>query len=97
MDQLDQIDRVIDVFRAALVMVLQLSLPLLAVGLIVGLSVSLFQAMTQIQEQTLAFIPKILAVVATLIFMLPTLLQWALEYTAKTLFDLSILSPGAGA
>ncbi|MCA8959271.1 MAG: flagellar biosynthetic protein FliQ [Planctomycetes bacterium] len=77
-------------------MVMQLSLPLLAVGLIVGLSVSLFQAMTQIQEQTLAFIPKILAVVATLIFLLPTLLRWTLEYTSRVLFDLSFLSPGAG-
>ncbi|MEM7234401.1 MAG: flagellar biosynthetic protein FliQ [Planctomycetota bacterium] len=96
MDQLDQVDRVIDVFREALVMVLQLSLPLLLVGLVVGLSVSLFQAMTQIQEQTLAFIPKILAVVATLIILMPTLLRWALEYTATTLYDLSILSPGTG-
>ena len=83
--ELELFDLVIDEARAALVMVLKLSMPLLAVGLVVGLMVSLFQAVTQIQEQTLAFIPKILAVVATMIFLLPVLLSMAVEYTAETL------------
>lgn len=89
-----RVDTVADVFRGALYVTLKLSLPLLAVGLIVGLSVSLFQALTQIQEQTLTFIPKILAVIATILFMLPTLLRWALEYTAQTLLDIDILGKG---
>ena len=83
--ELELFDLVIDEARAALVMVLKLSMPLLVVGLVVGLLVSLFQAVTQIQEQTLAFIPKILAVVATMIFLLPVLLSMAVEYTAETL------------
>ena len=79
------LDSVIDLSREALVMTMKLALPLLAVGLVVGLTVSLFQAVTQIQEQTLAFIPKILAVVIALIFLLPTLLTMAVEYTGETL------------
>ena len=74
-------DQVVDISRAALYMVLKLSIPVLMVGLVVGLSVSLFQAVTQIQEQTLAFIPKIFAVVFTLIALLPLLLTWSIDYT----------------
>lgn len=88
------LDQVIDISRAALLMTLKLSLPLLAVGLVIGLMVSLFQALTQIQEQTLAFIPKILAVVATLIFLMPTLLLMAVEYTGETLGMLNVLWRG---
>ena len=83
--EVEMFDRVIDLSREALVVTLKLSLPLLSVGLVVGLMVSLFQAVTQIQEQTLAFIPKILAVVITLILMLPTLLLIAVEFASETL------------
>lgn len=89
-------DLVIEVFQQALVMTLKLSLPLLGVGLVVGLLVSLFQALTQIQEQTLTFIPKILAVVGTLMLMLPALLRWALEYTASTLHAMDVFRSGTG-
>ena len=89
-------DLAIQVFQQALVMTLKLSLPLLGVGLAVGLMVSLFQALTQIQEQTLTFIPKILAVVGTLMLMLPSLLRWALEYTATTLHNMDVLRAGSG-
>ena len=88
------LDLAVDFTRTALVMVLKLSLPLLAVGLIVGLIVSLFQAVTQIQEQTLTFIPKIIAVVVTLIFLVPTLIQWAVEYTAQSFDSLERLWGG---
>ena len=90
----EALDRVVDLTRAALVVALKLALPLLGVGLVVGLVVSLFQAVTQIQEQTLTFIPKILAVVGTLIFLLPTLLMWAVEYALETLNGLHRLGGG---
>lgn len=89
-------DLVIAVFQQALIMTLKLSLPLLGVGLAVGLLVSLFQALTQIQEQTLTFIPKILAVVGTLMLMLPSLLRWVLEYTATTLHAMDVFRSGTG-
>ncbi len=55
--------------------------PLLLVALVVGLIVSVFQATTQIQEQTLAFIPKIIAVLVGLVFFGPWMLSKMLTYT----------------
>lgn len=60
---------VLDIMRDALIMIIKVSLPILLSGLVVGLIVSIFQTATSIQEQTLAFIPKIIAVfVAIIIF-----------------------------
>lgn len=66
---------------------LLISLPMLMAGLIVGLLVSIFQATTQINEMTLTFVPKILAVIGVLIFTLPWMLNMILDYT-KSIFDL---------
>ena len=57
--------------------------PILAASLIIGLLVSIFQAMTQIQEQTLTFIPKILAIVAVLLLLGPWMLNILTTYTAN--------------
>ncbi|NLK68588.1 MAG: flagellar biosynthesis protein FliQ [Clostridiaceae bacterium] len=54
--------QVLDIARGAILVIIKLSAPLLGVALIVGLAVSIFQATTQIQEQTLSFVPKILAI-----------------------------------
>jgi flagellar biosynthesis protein FliQ len=62
---------VLDTARDAIVTLLLVASPLMLVGLIVGVVVSLFQALTQIQEQTLVFVPKILAIFGTLILALP--------------------------
>jgi flagellar biosynthetic protein FliQ len=75
------IDLAVDLGRTALFVVLQLSLPLLMVGLVVGLAVSLVQAVTQIQEQTLSFVPKILAVVGILFALLPWMILIIVNYT----------------
>ncbi len=64
-----------DVFRVSLQSVLLLSMPLLLTALGVGLLVAIFQATTQIQEQTLAFIPKIVMVFMVLLFAGPWILQ----------------------
>ncbi len=74
-----------DILRGALLVVLKISLPLLGIGLVVGLAVSLLQAVTQIQEQTLSFIPKILAVVVTMMALAPLFLTWMVEYTGETI------------
>ena len=57
--------------------------PVLGAGLLVGLLVSLFQATTQIQEQTLVFIPKIAAVFATLVFLGPWILKILVGYVTR--------------
>ena len=60
----------LDVVREAFMLMLLISAPILAVGLVVGLVVSIIQAVTQIQEQTLVFVPKILAMVGTTLILL---------------------------
>jgi len=57
---------IMDVAREAMMTVLYLSLPLLGISLVVGLTISVFQATTSIQEQTLTFIPKLLAILISL-------------------------------
>ncbi len=74
--------------REALVVTMQLSLPLLAVGLVVGVIISIIQAATQIQEQTLTFIPKIIAVVATLYVMAPWLITVLVDYTERVILEM---------
>ncbi len=61
----------IDLAREAIYVLLVVSGPMMIVGLVVGLVVSLFQALTQIQEMTLAFVPKIIAIFITLLMTLP--------------------------
>ena len=62
---------VLDVGRDAIWLTIQLCAPVLLVGLIVGVGIGLLQALTQIQEQTLIYVPKIVAVFAALLLMLP--------------------------
>ncbi|AWM08559.1 MULTISPECIES: flagellar biosynthesis protein FliQ [Bradyrhizobium] len=61
----------LDVARDAIWTIVIVSSPLMVVGLVVGVVVSLFQALTQIQEQTLIYVPKILAIFATMLLTLP--------------------------
>jgi len=63
--------------------------PILAASLLVGLLVSIFQAMTQIQEQTLSFIPKVVAVVAILLILGPWMLSVLTAYTTNLLTQLA--------
>ena len=63
----------LDVARDAIWTIVVVSSPLMVVGLVVGVAVSLFQALTQIQEQTLVFVPKILAIFVTMLLTLPFL------------------------
>ena len=62
---------VLDVARDAIWTIVLVSSPLMVVGLVVGVVISLVQALTQIQEQTLVFVPKIVAIFLTLILALP--------------------------
>ncbi|HJP18569.1 MAG TPA: flagellar biosynthesis protein FliQ [Nitrospinota bacterium] len=75
----------IDIAMEALKVALLLSAPMLGFGLVTGIAVSIFQAVTSIQEMTLTFIPKILAVVAALFIFFPWLLQTMLQFTSKVI------------
>ena len=72
---------VLDLARNALVTALLLAGPLLGIALVVGLVVSVLQAVTSIQEQTLSFVPKLFAVGAVFLFLLSWMLQLMVRYT----------------
>ena len=74
---------VISLASEAIKMVLMLSLPLLGVGLIVGLFVAVMQATTQIQEMTLSFVPKIIAVLLALLAASPWMLNKITVFTSR--------------
>ena len=71
---------VITIGREALTMVLLISSPLLIAALVVGVTISIFQAITSIQEMTLTFIPKIVAVALALLIFLPWMLNMATDF-----------------
>ena len=77
---------VIEVGREALWVILKVSGPIMLVGLIVGLLIALFQALTTIQELTLTFVPKIIMVFVAIIVLLPFMITTMIEFTQQ-LFD----------
>ena len=78
---------VVEIGRNALLITLLVSGPLLIVGLLIGLIIGIFQAFTQIQDMTLTFIPKILAMLLVFLLLFPWMLLKLVEYTYG-LFDL---------
>ena len=78
-------DVAMDLFRNALYTALLLASPMLGVGLVIGLLISIFQAVTSIQEMTLTFIPKIVGVIFALIIALPWMVRLMIGY-ATSLF-----------
>ncbi|MGP1365850.1 MAG: flagellar biosynthesis protein FliQ [Schwartzia sp. (in: firmicutes)] len=81
-------DVVVQLGQQALIVVLLVSAPMLGLGLLVGLCVSVFQATTSIQEQTLAFIPKIIAVFVAILIFGPWMLRILVEYVMNILVNL---------
>jgi flagellar biosynthetic protein FliQ len=76
-------DVVINLAMQAMQLALKVGGPILAVGLVIGLVISIFQAVTQIQEQTLSFIPKIIGLAVVVIVAGPWMLGQMLTYTEE--------------
>lgn len=74
----------ITILQQTLVLILQLSTPILATSVIVGLAISIFQAVTQIQESTLTFVPKIIAGIVVIILTMP----WMLSLYTTTITEM---------
>jgi flagellar biosynthesis protein FliQ len=72
----------IEVVNQAMKVTLMLAAPMLIGALVVGVLVSIFQAVTQINEQTLSFIPKILVIIATLVIFSPWMMETMVSYTS---------------
>lgn len=82
-------EAVIGIAKQGIYMILMVSGPLLLIALVVGLIISIFQATTQIQEQTLAFVPKIIAVLAGIVIFGPWMLSRMLSYTSEIFSNLA--------
>lgn len=74
---------VLELAKRAILVALQLTMPILIVTLVIGVIISLFQAVTQIQEQTLTFVPKILAFVLCIVLLGPWMLQSIVGFTSR--------------
>tara|TARA_Y100000589_G_scaffold118996_1_gene113258 strand:- start:1883 stop:2152 length:270 start_codon:yes stop_codon:yes gene_type:complete len=74
-------DYVVELMKGLMANIMMLAAPLLLTGMTVGLLVSLFQAVTSLQEQTLTFVPKALAVSALLFFIMPWMVRTLMDYT----------------
>jgi flagellar biosynthetic protein FliQ len=75
------IGQALDLGREAFMMALLTAAPILGIGLLVGLVISLFQAVTQLQEQTLTFVPKIAAMVVAAMYFIPWIATRMLLFT----------------
>ncbi len=82
-------DIAIQLGREALYYVMLVSAPMLGLGLIVGVAVSIFQATTQIQEQTLVFVPKILATFVAILIFGPWILGMLVDFTREMFMSFS--------
>ena len=75
------VEQAIDLLREAMLMTLLIVGPILLIGMVIGLLISLVQAVTQIQEQTLSFVPKLVAMATAIVIVMPWMFQRLLEYT----------------
>jgi flagellar biosynthetic protein FliQ len=71
----------VELIKTMMFQAVALAAPVLLAGMVVGLAISLFQAVTSIHEQTLTFVPKALAIVAVLVLLLPWMLRSLIEFT----------------
>ena len=85
------IDYAVQLGREALVVVMLIAAPMLGLGMLVGVAVSVFQATTQIQEQTLVFIPKILAVFFGIVIFGSAMLNIAVNFAADIFSQLGAI------
>lgn len=74
---------IIDFTREAIILTIKISAPVMIVGLVVGVIISLVQALTQIQEMTLTFVPKIIAIFGTIFLMFPLMISALIAFTQK--------------
>jgi flagellar biosynthesis protein FliQ len=81
MNSADSVDFIIELMRQAMVTVLWLAAPALVTGMIVGLAIGLLQAVTQVQEQAVAFVPKLIVTVLVLSLTLPWLIGQIVQYS----------------
>ena len=85
------IDQAVELTRSALVLTLLLGTPIMLIAVVVGLIISVLQAVTQLQDQTLSFVPKIIAMALAGLFILPWMLQRMVEYSSNVFVNIPSL------
>jgi flagellar biosynthetic protein FliQ len=78
----------IDLLKSMITLALTIAAPILITAMVIGLVVSLFQAVTTIHEQTLAFVPKALAVIGILLLLLPWIVRTVMEFTTAVIMKM---------
>lgn len=73
----------LEIFDQALIVVVKISMPILLIGLVVGVAISILQALTQIQENTLTFVPKLVAVFTALAFLMPYMITTLMNFSTE--------------
>lgn len=81
-------DMVISMAKETVELTLLICVPMLAVGLAVGVGIGLLQSLTQIQEMTLVLVPKIVAILLTLLFTLPWIMNKLIAYTSQLIMNI---------
>jgi flagellar biosynthesis protein FliQ len=84
-------DHAIEMTRAAVALTLMIGAPIMLIAVVVGLTISMLQAVTQLQDQTLSFVPKIIAMVLAGLFFFPWMLHQMVDYAATVFTNIPSL------
>ena len=84
-------DQAVELCRQALILTMLISAPVLVVAVVVGLLISLLQAVTQLQDQTISFVPKIIAMMVAMLYVLPWAVSRMVEYSQTLIHDIPSL------
>lgn len=90
---MDEMQVAVDLGREALLLAVKLALPAMLAALLVGLAVSVLQSATQVQEQTLSFVPRLVAAVVALFVLIPWMLASLADYARAVIADMGGLMP----
>ena len=82
------VDQAVELGRAAVMMTLLIGAPIMLTAIVVGLVISILQAVTQIQDQTLSFVPKIVAMMLVVLYLLPWSIQRMIEYSTNLIREI---------
>jgi len=85
------VDDIVDLGQAAVLLTLLISAPMLIAGMVIGLAISVVQSVTQIQEITLSFVPKIVAVMIVFVVFLPWMSELMIDYVQELLTGINDL------
>ena len=82
------VDQAVELIRGAILLTLMIGAPVMLIAIVVGLVISILQAVTQIQDQTISFVPKITAMLLTILYILPWVMNQMIEYSTNLILDI---------